>query len=190
MSLLGMIVEGEHDQFSYEVFFKKINPKLNFKTYILHGCDKEKLRVNFEILNKKIQHSNYSGVEHGIIICDCDKKCAPERANFIKNALKITNTDCKIKIHATCIELETLFLTYIQDIKEIDGKAVKFEKIKNPENIKNPKEYLEDLLLNKENIVYGRKVAEEMASQADIIKLKEKSENFERLYNIINNLAI
>jgi hypothetical protein len=191
MPLIGMIVEGEDDQFSYEIFFKKINPELDFKTYLLHGCDKEKLNNIFPILRKKIKESEFSGYKKGLIICDCDKKCAPEVANFIKDTLNITDALYdKIKIHATCEELETLFLTCIEDISfEINGKRISFKKIKNPENISNPKERLESLLY-KEGIIYGREVAREMASQVDIIKLKEKSQNFKRLYNIIDNLTV
>jgi hypothetical protein len=95
----------------------------------------------------------------------------------------------KIKIHATCKELETLFVTYIEDIKEVSGKKMNFKEIKNPESIPNPKEYLMKLLL-KENIIYGQKVAREIASQVDISKLEKRSKNFRRLYKIINNLAV
>ena len=188
---LGLIVEGEYDQFSYKILLKRIKPELEIETFLLNGFDKEKLKETFKILNKKLQQSKYSGVEKGLIICDCDGKCAPERASFIKEAIKkesdLTNTYHKIKIHATCRKLETLFLTCIEDVNRINGQSVSFKKIKNPESISDPKKYLKELL-NEKNIPYGKKVAEEIASQINIETLKERLKNFNRLHQIINNL--
>ncbi|MCL4546802.1 MAG: DUF4276 family protein [Deltaproteobacteria bacterium] len=189
MPSLGLIVEGAGDELSYEVFFKRIKPELDIKTLRLNGCNRENLKKIFKILNKKLQQSNYSGVEKGLIICDCDGKCAPEIANFIRTTLKITCKDNNIKIHATCEELETLFLTCIEDVNTINGNPVKFKKIRKPENILNPKEHLLELL-NDKKIIYGEKVAEEIASQINISVLEKRSKNFNRLYKIINNLVI
>ena len=184
---IGLIVEGEDDRLSYEVFFKKIKPEINIISYPLYGCDKKKLVETFKILNRKLRQSSYSSVEKGLIIFDCDKKCAPERAGFIKQSLNLTNMPANIKIHATCTELETFFLTCIEDIKEIFGEKVKFKKIKKPESIQDPKKYLSKLL-NEKNITYGKKVAEEIANQIDICTLRERSKNFNRLYEIVDNL--
>lgn len=193
MPFIGLIVEGEDDELSYEVFLKNINPELNIQFLRLNGCDKEKLKNTFKILNQKIKNPKYSRVEKGLIICDCDSKCAPDRAKFIKDAINIKDPveeleNC-IKIHATCKELETLFLTCIDEIKFIDGKDVNFKKIKNPENISYPKEHLRNLLLKEENIIYGKKVAEEIASQINVNKLEERSDNFKRLKQIVDNFA-
>lgn len=190
MLTMGLIVEGEDDKLSYEIFLRKIKPGLEIETLLLHGCDKKKLEERFKILNKKLQNSNYSGVEKGLIICDCDEKCAPERADFIKKTLDLTNAyhnNNKINIHATCKELETLFLTCIEDVKIINERSVNFKRIKNIGSIPDHKKHLSELLY-KENITYGKKVAEEIASQINVETLKERLKNFDRLYQIINNL--
>ena len=188
---LGLIVEGDNDKLSYEMIFKRIKPELYIKTLVLHGRDKKTLKDIFKILNKKLQGSNHSGVKKGLIICDCDETCAPERAGFIKEAIKkesdLPNTYHKIKIHATCKELETLFLTCIEDVKIINGQSVNFKQIKNIENIPDHKKRLSELLL-KEKIIYGNEVAKEIASQINIETLKERLKNFNRLHQIINNL--
>lgn len=57
MIRMGLIVEGEGDQLSYEIILKKIKPELDIKTFLLYGCDKEKLKKIFKILNKKLQVS-------------------------------------------------------------------------------------------------------------------------------------
>lgn len=189
MPAIGLIVEGEDDEFSYKILLKRIKPELEIETFLLNGFNKKNLKEMFKILNKKLQQSKYSGVEKGLIICDCDGKCAPEKAVFIKNALGLTNSDHKIEIHATCEELETLFLTCIEDVEKINGQIVKFKQIRNPVGIIYPKECLSELLL-KENIIYGKKVAEEIASQINIDALKTRLRNFNRLHQIINNLEL
>ena len=83
MLTMGLIVEGEDDRLSYEIIFKRIKPELDIKTFLLHGCDKEKLKERFEILNKKLQESNYSGVKEGLIICAQTRRSGGSRMRFL-----------------------------------------------------------------------------------------------------------
>lgn len=187
MPSIAILVEGEDDQYSYESLLKKVRPDLNIKTILLNGCNKKVLKDNFPILREKIK-SQYSGYKLGLIICDCDTKCAPERAEFMINALgKEEIISGNIRIHATHKELETFFLSCIEDVKIIDDKDVSFKKIKNLESIPNHKEYLKNLLLEY-NIIYGRKIAEQISQQLDINKLEKESKNFGRLKGIICNV--
>lgn len=187
MSLIAILVEGEDDQYSYESLFKKVRPDLNIKTFLLNGCNKKALKDNFPILREKI-NSQYSGYELGLIICDCDTKCAPERAKFMIDALgKAEIISGNIRIHATNKELETFFLSCIEDVKIIDDKHISFKKIKNLESITNHKEHLKNLL-SRYNITYGKKTAEQISQQLDINKLEKKSKNFGRLKEIICNI--
>ncbi len=187
MPSIAILVEGEDDQYSYESFFKKVRPDLNIKTILLNGCNKKALKDNFPILRGKI-NSQYSGYKLGLIICDCDTECAPERARFMLDALGGAGIiSGNIRIHATHQELETLFLYCIEDVKIIDEIRVNFKEIRNIESIADHKKCLKDLLLEK-NIIYGKKTAEQISQQIDINKLEERSENFKRLKEIICNV--
>jgi len=173
MLTIGLVVEGIYDEAALKELIKKCaSTQVEVIGRPCHGVNR--LMQKLPNIIKEFQYvKGGSHVDKALIIRDAGNKNPKELKNKMRKMIK--NPSFPVKMSVAVQELEAWLLADEDAISAVTGKKV--TRVKNPENLRDPKERL-NRLLSKAKISYTAEVARKIAANAKVETIESRCPSF------------